>query len=84
MYQFVFVCVIFFIQADKSAADADKAVANVDKTHKRAKELDSQIKSALKAIKGEGNFQFSATSVHTQFIEVTDQVSVCLQLCSTS
>lgn len=37
-------------KAGKRAADADKAVANVNKTHKRANDLDSEIKNMLKKI----------------------------------
>ncbi|XP_034469915.1 laminin subunit alpha-3-like, partial [Hippoglossus hippoglossus] len=37
-------------KADKRSVDADRAVADVAKTHKRAKELDSDIKSMLKKI----------------------------------
>ncbi|XP_070830251.1 laminin subunit alpha-3-like [Chaetodon trifascialis] len=37
-------------KADKKAADADKAVADVGKTHKRAKDLDSDIRITLKKI----------------------------------
>ncbi|XP_039999564.1 laminin subunit alpha-3-like isoform X2 [Xiphias gladius] len=37
-------------KADKRAADADKAVAEVEKTHKRAKDLDSDIQNMLKKI----------------------------------
>lgn len=51
------------IQADKEAADADKAVADVGKTHKRAKELDSEIQKTLKKIQGEENHQFNDSSI---------------------
>lgn len=44
------------MKADKRAADADKAVAAVEKTHKRAKALDADIKSTLKKIQGEEKF----------------------------
>uniref|UniRef100_A0A3B4Y231 Laminin subunit alpha 3 n=1 Tax=Seriola lalandi dorsalis TaxID=1841481 RepID=A0A3B4Y231_SERLL len=37
-------------KADKRSADADKAVAEVEKTHKRAKDLDSEIRNMLKKI----------------------------------
>ncbi|XP_018532087.1 laminin subunit alpha-3 isoform X2 [Lates calcarifer] len=37
-------------KADKRAADADKAVADVEKTHRRAKDLDSEIRNMLKKI----------------------------------
>uniref|UniRef100_UPI003AAF9E0D laminin subunit alpha-3-like n=1 Tax=Centroberyx gerrardi TaxID=166262 RepID=UPI003AAF9E0D len=37
-------------KADKKAADADKAVADVEKTHKRAKDLDSEVRNMLKKI----------------------------------
>lgn len=37
-------------KADKKAAEADKAVADVGKTHKRAKDLDSEIRTTLKKI----------------------------------
>ncbi|KAM9349369.1 laminin subunit alpha-3-like [Symphorus nematophorus] len=37
-------------KADKRADDADKAMADVEKTHKRAKDLDSEIRTALKKI----------------------------------
>ncbi|XP_062260014.1 laminin subunit alpha-3-like [Platichthys flesus] len=37
-------------KADKRSVEADKAVADVEKTHRRAKELDSEIKSMLKKI----------------------------------
>lgn len=39
-------------QADKRAADTDKAVADVEKTHKRAKDLNSEIENLLKKIQG--------------------------------
>lgn len=48
-----FVCAHLHIKADKRAADADKAVTAVEKTHKRAKALDADIKSTLKKIQGE-------------------------------
>ncbi|XP_040910690.1 laminin subunit alpha-3-like isoform X2 [Toxotes jaculatrix] len=37
-------------KADKNAADADTAVTEVEKTHKRAKDLDSEIQNMLKKI----------------------------------
>ncbi|KAG7214822.1 hypothetical protein INR49_010714 [Caranx melampygus] len=37
-------------KADKSGTEADKAVADVEKTHKRAKDLDSEIRNMLKKI----------------------------------
>ncbi|XP_044224545.1 laminin subunit alpha-3-like isoform X2 [Thunnus albacares] len=37
-------------KADERAADADKAVEDVEKTHKRAKDLDSDIRNVLKKI----------------------------------
>ncbi|XP_035811801.2 laminin subunit alpha-3 isoform X2 [Amphiprion ocellaris] len=37
-------------KADKRAADADKAVGDVEKTHKRAKDLDADIRDMLKKI----------------------------------
>nr|XP_046263462.1 laminin subunit alpha-3-like isoform X2 [Scatophagus argus] len=37
-------------KADNRAADADEAVADVEKTHKRAKDLDSEIRTTLKKI----------------------------------
>lgn len=42
------------IKADERAADADKAVEDAEKTHKRAKDLDSEIQSNLKKIQGKG------------------------------
>ncbi|XP_029930598.1 laminin subunit alpha-3-like isoform X2 [Myripristis murdjan] len=38
-------------KADEKAADADKAVADVEKTHKRAKDLDTEVRNILKKIK---------------------------------
>ncbi|KAM3604519.1 uncharacterized protein V6R79_012395 [Siganus canaliculatus] len=37
-------------KADERATDADKAVADVEKTHKRAKDLDAEIRTILKKI----------------------------------
>lgn len=37
-------------KADARATDADKAVADAEKTHKRAKDLDAEIRNALKKI----------------------------------
>ncbi|KAF7654917.1 hypothetical protein LDENG_00063180 [Lucifuga dentata] len=37
-------------KADKRATEADKAVAEVEKTHKRAKDLDSEVRNMLKKI----------------------------------
>lgn len=53
---------VFVIQADKKAVDADKAVTEVEKTHKKAKELDSEIQNMLKKIKGTGKFRFRSSS----------------------
>ena len=50
------------VQADKRSVEADRAVADVEKTHRRAKELDSEIKSMLKKIQGEGKLKFSGST----------------------
>lgn len=51
------------MKADKKAADAGKAVAAVEKTHKRAKALDADIKSTLKKIQGEKKIYFFFVSI---------------------
>lgn len=43
------------VQVEKSAADADRAVTGVEKTHKRATDLDSEVEKLRKKIQGEGN-----------------------------
>lgn len=53
MAQAGFVCAYLLTKADKRTADADKAVTAVEKTHKRAKALDAEIKTTLKKIQGE-------------------------------
>lgn len=47
-----FVCAYLHVKADKRAAEANGAVTAVEKTHKRAKALDADIKSTLKKIQG--------------------------------
>ena len=49
-----------FMQADKNTDDADKAVAEVGKTHKMAKDLDAEIKTILKKIQGKGSLNSAA------------------------
>lgn len=41
-----------FFKADETAAETDKALANGEKTHNRAKDLESEIQNLLKKIKG--------------------------------
>lgn len=45
------------VQVEKSAADADRAVTDAEKTHKRAVDLDSEVEKLRKKIQGEGNHQ---------------------------
>lgn len=44
---------------DIRAADADKALDDFDKTHKRAKDLESDIQKMLKKIQGKNQHQSS-------------------------
>lgn len=50
----------FSTQADRRAADANKAVGNIEKTHKRAKDLDSEARNLLKKIQGKYDLTFLA------------------------
>lgn len=50
-------CHTVCVQAEKSAADADSAVTDAEKTHKRAADLDSEVEKLRKKIQGEGNHQ---------------------------
>lgn len=43
------------LQAEDRADDAARAVTDADKTHKRAKDLDSEVEKLRKKIQGEGN-----------------------------
>lgn len=47
-------------QAGNRAADADKALEDVEKTYKRAKDLDSDIQKMLKKIQGKNKHQPAA------------------------
>lgn len=38
------------------AADADEAVGEIEKTHRRAKDLDTEIQNMLKKIQGKEKF----------------------------
>lgn len=53
-----FVRASLHIKADERAVDADKALTAVEKTHKRAKDLDADIKSTLKKIQGKDKTNF--------------------------
>lgn len=44
-----------FIQVHDRAAEADRAVTEADKTHKRAKDLNSEVEKLRKKIQGEGH-----------------------------
>lgn len=50
------------VQVEKSAADADRAVTDAEKTHKRAADLDSEVEKLRKKIQGEGNHQHLVVS----------------------
>lgn len=43
------------IQVQDRAAGADRAVTEADKTHKRAKDLNSEVEKLHKKIKGKGH-----------------------------
>lgn len=55
------------VQAQDSAADADRAVTDAEKTQKRAADLDSQVDRLRKKIQGEGNLQRLVASTFTGF-----------------
>lgn len=46
------------IQVQDRAADANRAVTEADKTHKRAKDLNSEVDKLRKKIQGEGHHQY--------------------------
>lgn len=72
------VCACLHIKADKRAADADNAVTAVEKTHKRAKALDADIKSTLKKIQGEDKFNLALSFCCTPLFNYLHFYSRCL------
>lgn len=50
-YQYI---LSLFVQADKRATETNKALAEVEKTHTRAKTLDTEIRNLLIKIQGTG------------------------------
>lgn len=46
------------IQVQDRAADADRAVTEADKTHKKAKDLNSEVEKLHKKIQGEEHHQY--------------------------
>ena len=52
-----------FLQADRTAAEADMAVEDVEKTHKRAKDMESEIQNLLKKIQGREKHKFSGSTI---------------------
>lgn len=61
------------IQVQDRAADADRAVREADKTHKRAKDLNSEVDKLRKKIQGEGHHQYLGSLFFYLFNSLLDR-----------